>query len=222
VKTYLRTAEATIEGLSRKPESLTGDEEVSNSEALLSMIRKDTADLSIRDKYGNSILLLSCLCGHANVLDFLLQQQHTLEMEDLLHDTNHKGMTAVHCASKGGNLAMIQRLVEREGLDLHVQDKNGWTLLHWACFAAPNVTDSMGDGGGSGGDDEVKASGSGNNNRHDIEDDHPKVIAWLLHHGLDPLEVNDDGETPLHVAIRSMDRDAIRLLVVKLVLHRNS
>ena len=157
-------------------------------------------DLEIRDADGNSLLLLSCLHGRERVLDALLQRGG-LD----LHDRNKRGMTAVHCASRGGNLAMLQRLVEREGLHycLQARDLRGWTLLHWACHHPFKSTS---------GDDCY----SNNNNNTE------EVIAWLLHQGLDPLDADSSGKTPFHIAVDSLDKDAIRILVVKLVLHLKS
>ena len=84
------------------------------------------ARISIKDKDGNTALILASKNGHTDIVKLLFQKGADLENQ------NKDGSTALMLASDNGHTEIVKILVEPHiwnGASLNVQDKNGNTAL---------------------------------------------------------------------------------------------
>ena len=119
--------------------------------------------------------------------------------------TDHRGLTALNCASIKGELALVQILVQRGGANTNQTSPKGCTPLMYA---------------GRGGFSEVvrfllekkasplkQDSSGGTVFHHAVEKGHLNVMEVMLEHGVDvysAIEIADNaGRTPLFEAVES-------------------
>jgi len=114
-------------------------------------------------------------------------------------------------AAVGGDLAEVKRLVVDCGANPNIQDKDGYTPLHYAAWkghlkvvelllehgANPNIQDK------DGYTPLHYAAWKG----------HLKVVELLLEHGANPNIQKHDGETPLHLAVWEGHLKVVELLL---------
>ena len=103
-------------------------------------------------------------------------------------------------AAVGGDLAEVERLVVGCGVDPNVQDKDGYTPLHYAAWKGHHkVVELL-----------LEHGANPNIQKHDGEtplhlavwEGHHKVVELLLEHGANPnIQENKYGYTPLHDAV---------------------
>ncbi|XP_065346583.1 serine/threonine-protein phosphatase 6 regulatory ankyrin repeat subunit B-like [Cloeon dipterum] len=83
-------------------------------------------DLNAVNCNGESALLLACKHRKWDAVDILLSRDDTD-----IGSKDQKERTALHWAAASGNLAVVQRLVER-GADLTLKDSDGMNVMHHA------------------------------------------------------------------------------------------
>lgn len=79
------------------------------------------------DRNGITPLMDAAYKDYLEICKILLEANADLEMVE-----KEFGMNALIEASRGGNVEIVKMLIER-GTNLHVQDHDGWTALHYAC-----------------------------------------------------------------------------------------
>lgn len=88
------------------------------------------ANLDTVDRNGNTTpLLLATFAGHAEIVDILLEKGTNTEYAD------NEGWTALHIASRKGDIRIASALVQIGGADLEVKNKSGSTPLMLAASA---------------------------------------------------------------------------------------
>ena len=91
------------------------------------IIAKD-ADVNVRDKSGDTALMIACIYRNTHVALALL------ESKDIEVDlANNRGKTALHQASRYEMLSIVEELIEKRA-DVNKQNEDGYTALFWACF----------------------------------------------------------------------------------------
>ncbi|XP_062991990.1 nuclear factor NF-kappa-B p105 subunit [Elgaria multicarinata webbii] len=87
------------------------------------------ADVSLLDRYGNSVLHLAAEQGDEKVLSLLLNHKVASLMKDL---PNGEGLTAIHLAVMVNSVPCLRQLIAA-GVDVNAQEhKSGRTALHLA------------------------------------------------------------------------------------------
>uniref|UniRef100_A0A670IWC7 Nuclear factor NF-kappa-B p105 subunit n=1 Tax=Podarcis muralis TaxID=64176 RepID=A0A670IWC7_PODMU len=87
------------------------------------------ADVSLLDRYGNSVLHLAAKQGDEKVLSMLLSHKETSLMRDL---PNGEGLAVIHLAVMANSVSCL-RLLIAAGADVNAQEqKSGRTALHLA------------------------------------------------------------------------------------------
>ena len=108
--------------------------------------------------------------------------------------------TALHHAARDGDLAKTQRLLNA-GVGVNARDRNGLTPLHWATgHNHPKVVRLLLDAGA-----DVNARDNYGRMFLDFVADHGvkrlEIVQLMLDAGMDVHVWNDEGMTPLHVAV---------------------
>jgi ankyrin repeat protein len=116
--------------------------------------------------------------------------------------------TALFYACYHGNLRIVQKLLEHDA-DPNLRQNNGWSSLH---AAADNldITRLL-----------VKKRAKINYQKSDkwtplhlaANWDRPSVVEFLLQNGADPDIVNDDGDGPLHLALRKSFDKVLQVMI---------
>lgn len=120
-------------------------------------------DTRIRDRYQNTLLIISATLGYENIVSWLLQQEGIL-----VNSKNMEGSTALISACTNGNgrivsillgdigidpnlvdnegvsalsssisyneIDIVRKLLSHEGVNRDIQDKSGDTPLYYACY----------------------------------------------------------------------------------------
>ena len=85
------------------------------------------AALYVKDKKGNTPLIIASMKGHADIVDLLAADG------DCINETNNEGLTALMYASMSGHTNIAMTLLDA-GANMHVKsDLNKWTALSLAC-----------------------------------------------------------------------------------------
>lgn len=124
--------------------------------------------LSILDNRGRAPIHLAATNGHdAVVKELAAFGENTIQMR-------RYGATALHCAVKRGDLAIVRQLLQ-SGVDVNIKTSSLTTPLHWAAqYACSMVL---------------------------FHNRMPEpIVKLLLEHGADPNAFNWHLETPLHYA----------------------
>lgn len=74
---------------------------------------------------------LAAKCGHVRLVTFLL----SVVGLDVNQRTQPRRATPLHIAARHGHVALVQLLVQRHRVDVHAQDAQAMTPLHYACDA---------------------------------------------------------------------------------------
>eukprot|EP00045_Choanoeca_perplexa_P017332 m.249138 g.249138 ORF g.249138 m.249138 type:complete len:759 (+) comp17509_c1_seq1:149-2425(+) len=140
-----------------------------NNFGMMQFLIKQGADVSIRDKRGQSPLHIAAMCTTPELMcDYLLKNSadpNALDMEEntplmfscrvgccdtvatlLRHGANvqladKRGMTVLMHAASQGKPRVLQLLLKQNGATINLQDISGWTALMWA--VAVNAIDAV-------------------------------------------------------------------------------
>ncbi|XP_071141706.1 ankyrin-1-like [Mytilus edulis] len=91
-------------------------------------------DTTIKDGTGLSVIQVACLKGHTEVVKLLM------EVGMNVNDTTNKSYTPLHLACQRGHYDTVNVLLNLNGqslnscVDTKMKDKDGWSVLHTACY----------------------------------------------------------------------------------------
>ena len=122
------------------------------------------------DDFERTILHVAANFGCYNIVESLQKSQ---EFERLKEMKNKYGRSPIHYAIIAADLQMV-RLLACLGCSIHIQDEEGYNLLHFA------VTRRM--------------------ETSQREEAYKDLIKWLIAEGCDCTTVNKDGDTPFECA----------------------
>ena len=174
--------------------------------AVQRFITEQPALMDRRDHDNRTPLLRAAYGGHAEMMEWLLDQGADPEAHDVyrwhaLYIASHQGHTALvsilldrgfdinrranhgmvplMTAAVHGHVGVVELLLSRKEIEIDRQDNIGWTALYLASF-----------------------------------NNHSEVIELLLRAGADPRISDNDGDTPLGVARNYSYEECIPLLEV--------
>ena len=135
---------------------------------------------------------------------------HLVRIGASLDFRGEDGMTALHIASKQGNLQAVKAIIESKRIDINLQDDGGWTPLIWATeHKQKHVVDYLLSMGGDAliQDDEENVCLHWSAFSGDID-----ILSIFMQSALDINCVNKHGDTALHIASRRDNVEAVNLL----------
>jgi len=86
-------------------------------------------DMSLKDKHGNTALMIGCEKGYLPVVEVLLQYRDRYDIN--IQDSD--GFSALHLASYYNHVDVVKRLCQAPKLDMSLKDKRGYTALMVSC-----------------------------------------------------------------------------------------
>lgn len=184
---------------------------------ILHFVRTQKLALSVKDSEGMSALHVSALCGHLEVVKYILLSaeesyvagNHTCSPVSLCSAMDQFMMTPLHYACEHDNLYVAEMLL-KYGADICARNTSGSTPLHIICLRGSN---SM---VGLIGEAQVNvATDSGLTLLHCAADQgHVEVCRALVHLGGVSVNSRDDrGLTPMHYACIAGHQVVAELLV---------
>lgn len=175
------------------------------------LIQHGSSPGSETDRRGaNAILLILPHLDSFKMIDYFESRGLSLS------DTDSNGNGAFNYTARGGNIEMMNRLIDR-GVAFNVTNKNGGTAMHFAARGMrghsnslevfrylkqkgldPNLAENNGD---------TPLSIYASNGKD------PEVITFLLSNGADPDQANNEGSTALMNAAKSNQFEILSPLV---------
>lgn len=134
---------------------------------LISLIIVNGVDINSQDDRGYTPIISACQYGHLSLVAFLVSKGAKIDIEDRNGDTclhwaaykkhpdltrlliiygafpkkiDNFGQTVLHLACLGGNLNIVQQLVEQDFIDPGIRDKNGKKAVDLASAAGHSET----------------------------------------------------------------------------------
>jgi ankyrin repeat protein len=96
-----------------------------DSKAVEALLKKDSGNKNITDKWGRTPLHAAAWGGHTSVVKILLEKGGNIEAVD------SSGRTSLRLAAEGGHVAVVKELLAHKART-DVVDKYGWTPLDYA------------------------------------------------------------------------------------------
>ncbi|XP_014277122.1 putative ankyrin repeat protein RF_0381 [Halyomorpha halys] len=165
----------------------------------------ESADLVMRDCYGDGILHREARSGHVQVVKSLIDAGAVLDMTNLFLKTS------LHYAAMEGHTGVVKVLVDA-GAMVNIQDCEGWIALHHAAQGGYNDVVT-----------ELLEAGSMVNLKNKNQDTalhwaahggNYEMVSTLLKYGADvAIKKDNNGWTPLMVASSNGSLDVVQLLV---------
>jgi len=154
-------------------------------------------------------MILAVRTNNINKVNNLIEQGADINF----HDSRMEGVTALHEASRKGNVEILNFLLQN-GADIHSMNHNGFTPLHIAAYCGENMTVSTLIKNGA----DVNAKAKENLTplhtaavRGNID-----TVELLINNGADPLAYSSkDNATPIDFAKREGHQDVVNLLSKK-------
>eukprot|EP01114_Cavostelium_apophysatum_P003871 TRINITY_DN1400_c0_g1_i4.p1 TRINITY_DN1400_c0_g1~~TRINITY_DN1400_c0_g1_i4.p1 ORF type:complete len:1584 (-),score=580.27 TRINITY_DN1400_c0_g1_i4:69-4820(-) len=149
----------------------------------------------------------------------LLAKQKQQSQTYAINSADNEGQTQLHIAATNGDLQKASLLI-KEGIDVDMADKNGWTALHCAAYSRnknvfafllqqPHINVTAKNESGS------TALHYFARNFDSIHYDEEKegLVREIIKKGADPNAQNNNGETPFHYACWSKNISIARCLL---------
>jgi hypothetical protein len=91
-------------------------------------------DVNTQDEHGQTPLLICCIHGHKSLASFLIESSIAGHLPEALDVDvkDHRGLTALNCASIKGELELVKTLVSRGGALVNQNSPKGCTPLIYA------------------------------------------------------------------------------------------
>lgn len=173
------------------------------------------ANVKTKDNYQQSLLHTAAWNGELKLVEFFLEKGLFLE------DKNNRGNTPLLSAAKNDRFKVVKLLVSK-GADIEAQDNQGDNIF---LLATKNGYLKIIDFFSFEKKVDLSIIKDKNNNTllhlavlhyHDLADsnDHLKLIKYLFHfRNLNLEEKNNDGNTPLDLALETKDNDLVKNLI---------
>ncbi len=186
--------------------------------ALLTLLLKRGADVNAADEAGRTPLLDAALQGNLDAVKFLLDKGAKL---DVVSDS---GMTPAWAAAASGNLALLQFFADK-GCPLTAALDDGSNLLHAAARAQSKeevtlllakgiALDALDDADQTPLFDAISNSQNNGGDEGGV-DTGAAIVSLLLEHKCKVTLQDNQGNTPLHMAISNEHVTIVPLLVAK-------
>lgn len=171
--------------------------------SLKQLLSTESVDVNLPDKSGKSPLMWAAFKGNAASLEALLQ--HAEIDKSTVHPKDRKN--AIHFACESGVLEALLCLLKHDCPGIDDPDVDSWTPLMWAVQNGPECVSTL------------LATGRVDVGRRDnqgktalslaVQWGHSvEVIRVLLHYGADPDTTDNEGQTPLNLAMtRGLPQD---------------
>uniref|UniRef100_A0A4W3H2G0 non-specific serine/threonine protein kinase n=1 Tax=Callorhinchus milii TaxID=7868 RepID=A0A4W3H2G0_CALMI len=168
---------------------------------ILNLLIKKGARINLQDKSGSNAVYWAARHGHTETLKFLHEKECPLNVQD------KSGETALHVAARYGNMEVVQYLCTI-GANPNLQDRDQETPLHCAawhgyytvakvlCETGCNIYVKNKEGEAP----LLSAAARG----------YVDIVECLMEHG---ANMDDDGHTALHLAVRRCQIDVVRYLL---------
>lgn len=164
--------------------------------SLKQLLHTEGVDVNQADSDGKSPLLWAAYGGHASCVNALMQHSHINGAHVCKDEKN-----AIHYACENGKHEALKCLLKQRCPGIDEPDVNGWTPLMWAiqnsseCIELLLATDQV----------EVERSDKQGKTAlslavqwgHSVD-----VVRALLYYGANPKTTDNDGQTPLDVAMK--------------------
>lgn len=166
------------------------------------------ADPEARDARENTVLHVAAENGHIGVVRQILSDTRS----KLINARNEIGRTPLHLAASRSHLEIFVMLLEA-GADVHLVDKNLWTLLHCA-VSAQSARSYLVDLIIRSGVDVSARNNLGETALHIAGRNRPQDVIQALLDANAPMSCDDSGATPLHAAARNAHLVMVQLLLL--------
>jgi ankyrin len=172
--------------------------------AVVELLLAHKADPNLKNKKGETPLLLACASGNAKSVEALIAAKADLRARD------SDGNTALILAAQSGNKALLQTILTAKP-DLNAANNMGWTALHRAASNGnraaletllahkPNLNPL----------DKIKMTPL----HLAVKQGHLDATRLLLQYKADPNIANTAGWAPLHTAVADKKRPLVELLL---------
>lgn len=173
---------------------------VDKSAVLIDLIKKGI-NVNSQNKNGYTPMILCVSDNHIEVMKYLIESG-----ADLNKSSGYLRMTPLHAATTDGNVEMVELLIN-SGAKIDDQDHEGHTSLHRAIIFGQNEIAQLLLAHGA--NTEIKDN-NGNTALHcciptfarlDTQDQFTAAVRMLLKNKAEIDAQNNDGETPLHLAV---------------------
>ena len=171
------------------------------------LISEFNSDITIQNVKGATALMLAALGGHYNVVQALICDQCPLG------GRGEVGRTVLHYACNGGNVSLVQTLIQEHKADVNEQDNENSTPLHVAALAgkadaALSLINQYGC------DPNVRSKFGRTVLHNACEGGNVSLVQTLIQeHKADINERDNKNDTPLHVAALGGKADVALLLI---------
>lgn len=147
---------------------------------------------------GQSALHIAAFEGRLEIIDFLLSLKESDYGKLDINARDSVGWTALHCASSGGYLDIVEKLLQNKA-DPTLANREKNLPIHYWSRRNPEL---------------VKKTKKSKQNPIPLEEtQYARILKQMIDAGVDVNAQNEYGDTPLHQAAASGNDDAIILLL---------
>jgi ankyrin repeat protein len=175
-------------------------------EVVAYLLCKEARD-SIKDRFGNTPLVLACEMGHLAVIGMLLEAREGQGLQEM----GAAGWLGLHYAAVGGHKEIVTFLLSK-GAQANTRDEQGSTPLMWACEDGHLDVVQILHG-------ETEGQGlEGRNNYgctalHDsARGGHKEIVSFLLSKGAEATARDEDDTTPFMCACANGHLEVVQML----------
>eukprot|EP00012_Vannella_robusta_P006723 CAMPEP_0206201394 /NCGR_PEP_ID=MMETSP0166-20121206/11513_1 /ASSEMBLY_ACC=CAM_ASM_000260 /TAXON_ID=95228 /ORGANISM="Vannella robusta, Strain DIVA3 518/3/11/1/6" /LENGTH=805 /DNA_ID=CAMNT_0053620043 /DNA_START=36 /DNA_END=2449 /DNA_ORIENTATION=- len=167
-----------------------------------------------RDNYHQTPLHLACgVAANLEITKLLIKKKADVNVQE------RNGWTPLHCAANEGKLKICEMLLNTDGIDVGILNKDGTSVLHYLVRSNPDTADQAQY-------EEVlrlyidKRGDIDSQSKHGESALHQSclrgnitAVKFLLKNKAQINILNKIGETPLHYAVRASQKEIIQLLL---------